>query len=271
MNNKPQRLSAGSDAARGFSIIELLVAVIIIGILVAIIVPRLSDRAEEAKRARVNQDLELIQKAQEQVLIDTSYFVRLYVLDDVRGDDGTPNAFPNNDADLVDGFAEEDTNAAYGNNERVFIDSRHQVLPTTERILDGTLASRVFERLVINETFYGWRGPYLTYQVDRNNGQPSAAGNARTYIGDDAWGNDYLLFTPEGLVNDFYQFDPATGTALIGNGLIANTITIKSVNYDCSVFDRFVVLSLGPNGLPGDGSGVAGRGFGTGDDLFRKF
>jgi prepilin-type N-terminal cleavage/methylation domain-containing protein len=254
----------------GFSIIELLVAIIIIGILVAIIVPRLSERSEQAKRARAEQDLELIQKAQEQAVIDTSFMVKLYVLDDTRGGDSVGNSIPNNVNDVVDSFRDEGLNSIYSgisvNAPRLFIDPQAQIISPTDRVVRDVIAAEIFQRLALpaNETNFGWRGPYITYQVDVNNGNPNGNGSARTYIGDDPWGNDYIMFTPEGMVDDLW--DPASGNA--GTGEVVATKTIGSVAYDCVVFDRFVVLSLGPNGVPGDGATPR---FGSGDDIYREF
>jgi prepilin-type N-terminal cleavage/methylation domain-containing protein len=263
MANPFNRFGEAGAGRRGFSIIELLVAVIIIGVLVSVIVPRLAERSEQAKRARVEQDLELIQKAQEQVVIDTSYMVRLFLLDDVRGGDSVGNAIPNNAADVVDSFGDEAFQALYNNRPNFFIDPDAQRLASgADRLLQGADTQQIFERLRDNETFFGWRGPYLTYQVDTN-----GPGGQRTYVGDDAWGNDYLMFTPEGLINDYV--DPVTGVA--GPGTVVTTITIGGNTYSNlqDAFDRFAILSLGPNGLPGDGT-AAGV-FGTDDDIVRRF
>ena len=73
---------------KAFSIIELLVAMIILGILVAIIVPVLASRTEQARLRKAEADLERIQNALETASIDTGYYYRIHVLDDGPGGDG---------------------------------------------------------------------------------------------------------------------------------------------------------------------------------------
>ncbi len=82
------RLSGINKTFKGFTIIEILIAIIIIGILVAIIIPRLATRADLARRRAAESDIEEIRKAQEHAGIDTGYYYRLYVLDDNPGGDG---------------------------------------------------------------------------------------------------------------------------------------------------------------------------------------
>ena len=79
---------------KGFSIIELLIAIIIIGILVAVIVPRLATRSELARQRAAKSDLEHIRNAEEHAGIDTGYYYRLYVLDDNPRGDGIGTGLP---------------------------------------------------------------------------------------------------------------------------------------------------------------------------------
>jgi len=250
-------LTTSRASRRGFSIIELIVAVIIIGILVMIIVPRLSDRSEQAKIARANTDLEIIQSALERCVIDFSFMVRLHVLDDVAGGDGLANTIADNNDDIIDGFSDEDLQTGFGVHPHLFNAgaNTHQLFfdPATGLMLGTAASQALFDRL---ETGTAWKGPYLTYQLDVNSDV-----QRRTFIGDDPFGNDYLIFTDEGMIDE----DPNSAT----NGQIITSVLIGSITYDCQVFDRTTVLSLGPNGVPGDGT--AANGFGEGDDLSRSF
>ena len=50
----------GMNAARGFTLIEILVVVVILGILAAIVVPRVMERPGEARVVRAKQDIQAI-------------------------------------------------------------------------------------------------------------------------------------------------------------------------------------------------------------------
>jgi len=242
-------LRSGSHSDRfGFSIIELLIAIIIIGILVAVIIPVLMNRAEEARVAAAESDLEHIQGAEERASIDTGYAYRFFVLDDVVGGDGRGIQDP---ADSIDGVRDEPLNdVIYGGPfvepRRMFIDTR------TGRFLIDYVS--LFTRLRRNETAFGWNGAYINFHrlrdADHND------------IPEDPWGEEYLLFTPAGVVDQI-------------NGTIETVFYYFAVDAGTTVplfgpfFDRFTVLSMGPNNAPGDGT-LNAR-FGTDDDLMRQF
>ncbi|MCX8036036.1 MAG: prepilin-type N-terminal cleavage/methylation domain-containing protein [Candidatus Sumerlaeia bacterium] len=228
----------------GFSIIELLIAVIIIGILVAIIIPVLLRKAEDARIAAAESDLEHLQAALERAYINTGHIFRFYVLDDLEGGDGryTPG-----DLSDLDGVRDEASNPTVIDPTRMFIDYK-------TGLFDANYIT-LYNRLSRNETDFGWGGPYINFSrmkdVDLND------------IPEDPWGEEYLLFTPEGVVNQV-------------NGTIETWYTFVARDTGANItiyrpfFDRFTILSKGPNGAPGDGTAFNAR-FGQGDDLFRQF
>ncbi len=221
----------------GFSIIELLVAIIIIGLLIAVIVPILSMRSKEAQHAAAMSDMQHIQDAQERAGVDTGFFYRLYVLDDNWAGDGYGLGDP---LDVQDGLLDEGNNRIYQNPKWIFVDVKTgEFFSNADTFYDNNIRAA-------NETAFNWHGRYITWQRDMN----------RNDIGDDPWGNDYLFFTKAGVV-------------LEPDGDIRNVYIGKDgLSYDAKVFDRPTILSLGPNGLPGSGSGTD---FGDDDDLKRQF
>ncbi|GAB4321738.1 MAG: hypothetical protein Kow0059_16540 [Candidatus Sumerlaeia bacterium] len=241
-----------------FSIVELLVAIIILGILVAIIVPRLASRTELARLRKAQADLEMIQNAQERASIDTGYLYRLYALDDNPDGDGIGYGAIN---DVNDGIKDEHLNTVIANPVQMFI---YPSGSNVGQLVDPGRAAALYVTLSNNETGFNWNGPYVTYQADKTN---LNANNFPDNIPDDPWGNNYLFFTREGLVQ---EFDDNTG-APVGQIVVTYQAT-NGASYDTRVFDRATILSMGPNGLPGDGStsGPDAR-FGRGDDLFRSF
>lgn len=234
-------------AQSGFTIIELIISVIIIGILVAIIIPVYVTRADEARLSAALQDLDALQTAQQHAAIDTGYFYRLYVLDDVAGGDNVPAS--NLTADRVDGIRDEALRSDVSNPKLLFIDVKSGTF-----LLGG---NAIFDRMAQNETAFNWNGPYVNVarKVSLKNPVPNVP--AGTPL--DPWGNPYLFFTKEGLVNDR---DGVISTVYVG---------LDGNSYNAVRFDRPTVLSLGPNGVPGNGAGSSEPHFGQGDDLYRQF
>jgi general secretion pathway protein G len=60
--------------ARGFTLIEIMVVVVILGILAAIIVPRIISRPEEAKLVKAKQDIRVLESALELYHLDNGFY-----------------------------------------------------------------------------------------------------------------------------------------------------------------------------------------------------
>jgi prepilin-type N-terminal cleavage/methylation domain-containing protein len=248
-----------SQARRGFTIVELVVAFIIIAILAGILVPSLLNRAEQARIAAAQADLVHLGDAQERVGIDTGFMLRVYALDDIGGPGD--NVAATDIGDVLESILDNrvTANNLYTDPINIFINL------ATENY--STQNDQRFLKLV-SESGYNWKGPYLQWPRDINqNDWP-----------DDPWGNDYLFFTRAGVI-----FPPQSGIVGGSNGqnqdgsATFNTTYVVigpdgTTSYPALVFDRPTFLSLGPNGLPGDGSGTSpGSGdFGFGDDLIHQ-
>lgn len=239
---------------KGFSIIELLIAIIIIGILVAVIVPRLATRSELARQRAAKSDLEHIRNAEERAGIDTGYYYRIYVLDDNLGGDSIGTGATN---DINDGVRDEILNTVAQNPLRIFINVN------TGDFLPDTAAFIQYRNMTENETGFGWNGRYITWQRDIYGFDRDAQGNLiPNDIPDDPWNHDYLFFTLKGLV-----LEP-NGAIVPSCALDANGNFSTGATYDCLRFDRFTFLSLGGDGLPGSQPDYV---FGTGDDLTEQW
>jgi len=221
-----------------FTIVEIVIAVIIIGILATTLIPVLIKKVEGAKVTSAKRDLEEIANAEDRVAIDTGYYVRLFALD--AGTTGTSVDF----GDLP-GFSSMDT---------IFInpDPRDQTLTTAQGLLDKLA-------YVTPESPYKWDGPYYNIHRDETLEQNDSVSTPKHLHGipNDPWGNDYLLFTREGLVKE-------------PDGEMVTIATDFSGSPATQVFDRPTVLSLGPNGVPGPDAGGQPA-FGKGDDIARAF
>ncbi len=243
-----------NKSRKGFSIIELLIAIIIIGILVAVIVPRLATRSEIARQRAAKSDLEQMRNAEEHAGIDSGYYYRIYVLDDNPGGDLIGTGGLN---DINDGIRDEVLNQIALNPIRIFINVN------TGEFMPDTSAINLYQDLIANETSFGWQGRYITWQKDFYGFQRDAQGNPiPNDIADDPWAHDYLFFTDKGLVLEPYG-EIVPGCSLDGNGNF-----VAGATYDCLRFDRFTLLSMGANGLPGADPNYV---FGTGDDIIEQW
>ncbi len=267
-------------SATGFSILELLIALIIIGILAVILIPLLSNRAKQARIRAAESDLERIATAQDMVAVDTGYFVRLFMLNDRPGPDADGEFLrPAGGTDVTgndyDSTGQYQT-AGYFNTNNLFFDI---VYPRVG--VNPPNGTELRTRLVRDETSFNWNGPYVNWQEDENFYTDSAFDDQEPRpdgIPDDPWGNNYLLFVPNGdTINGSSQ---QGGLVLEPDGDIVQSADFplgsaspEVTSIDCNVFDRPTLLSLGPNGLPGNGLGDASpeARMGAGDDIVRKF
>ena len=274
------RMRWRTSSRRGFSIIELLVAIIIIGVLVAVLIPVVSSRTEQARAARVQADLQAIADAMERVENDTGYLVRLFALNDVLRGDGVgykrdPRTAP---IDRADGLTDYQSTVTQpylqfdGSSNGLFID------PKTSAYALNVTRDEVIARLIANESTYdgsiAWNGPYVNWQKDKNvyAGDTTAL---RDSVPDDPWGNNYLLFLPPKTINGTTQgglvLEPSGRIVVTNVGQTGNQFS-QGGSFATDVFDRPTLVSLGPNGQPGNGGGGTGDGtFGGGDDYVRSF
>jgi general secretion pathway protein G len=68
------RAPVNSTSSRGFTLIEVLVVVAILGILAAIVVPRLMDRPDEARRVAAKADIASIVQALKLYRLDNGFY-----------------------------------------------------------------------------------------------------------------------------------------------------------------------------------------------------
>jgi type II secretory pathway pseudopilin PulG len=250
------------NSARGFTIVEIIMTFIIIGILTLILTPVISNRANDARLTAAAKDLEHLKDALERAHIDTGYIVRMYTLNDTGG--AGDNIAATDPLDRLESLSDntQTTNNIYDNPSSIFINASSQ---------DFVAASSQAQILTLVETNFLWHGPYIAdWRRDVNNNDWP----------DDPWGNDYLFFSARGVLSPPIQ--PGAGGTL-GQDFSEsfevdgpNPNNISTINTEALVFDRFVILSTGPNGLPGDGTNVlpasGGQGqYGLADDLVREF
>ncbi len=254
----------------GFNLIELLIALIIISVLTVMLVPSVGRRAEQARITACQDELRRLADAEERAATDLNYYLRLFALDDTATGDGMGFG----PTDTQDGIGDETLNNVFTVSPTVslFITLKNQ------EIVDfgsQAVADAAYRRLFGIESMAAaggttankWFGPYITITNDEKgtNAFTNLLPGHYPGIPNDPWGNDYIFFL-RGDVNNNTNSVPA-GAIVEPSGVVTGTYLGK----DATKFDRPTILSLGPNGVAGDGTGGTEGEFGKGDDLFVQF
>src|SRR6516165_12313402 len=72
--SRRRALEGGLPRARGFTLIEIMVVVIIIGLLAAVIVPQIMSRVDEARVTKAKQDIKSLETALTMFRLDNSKY-----------------------------------------------------------------------------------------------------------------------------------------------------------------------------------------------------
>lgn len=251
---------------RGFTIVEVVITFIIIGILTAVMVPTLINRSREAKIHACEQELQHLADAEERAAIDTGYLYRVFVLNDtdkpVTNDQTYKNHSILNLTNTMVATTNPNMKVSYSNLTTLFISTKAIAPKNGQDYYESGMQTTILSRLTSDITRFNWNGPYVNWSADANkNDWP-----------DDPWGNDYLFFTRQGVIyppdpnstdnntDKSFQFQ-TTGPPINGATGPAPAIDI---------FDRPTFLSLGPNGVPGPDA-AGNPVYGQGDDIVRSF
>ncbi len=239
---------------RGFTILEVVIAMIIISILTLVMMPTVTNRSNQARTTAAEHDMQALAEAESRASIDMGYYVVPWRLN---------NVIASSQETYLNTRSDDQTLLGYTGFDDMFINTVSLDVPGN--------VNQLYESFIDDETAFGWRGPYLNFRKDDNgNNWP-----------DDPWGNDYLLFTKAG---GMFPPDPPVGTDDADDGFVItgpdyidnNGATVTGISPLNGIFDRPTWISLGPNGLPGNGStpvvDETSQGFyGNGDDLVLPF
>ena len=243
---------------RGFSLIELLIAVLIIGILSSLAVVVVSERAQDARIKATRAEMIAFRDALQHASFDTGYYFRLYALDDVEGGDGIAHSSDIGLDDRVDGLLDEqERNPQFQN---IFISIQ------TGALYDLVRANTIWDRIELNETQFNWQGAYVAWKNEIERAE-SQTYDSRVIYGYplDPWGNPYFLFTQQGFVDE-QEGEILTETT--SQQTIEDAIGIDR-QFTPRRFDRMTIISLGPDGEVGDADEInpANTDIGRGDDI----
>ena len=250
-------------AQRGFSLIELLIAVLIIGILSSLAVVVVSERAQDARIKAARSDMIAFREALQHVSFDTGYYFRLYALDDVSGGDDIAHSDDTGaQVGRVDGLLDEQQrNPEFQN---VFISIQ------TGDLFNLTRATAIWDRIELNETQFNWQGAYVSWRHEVEKIETDPYDNTLIYgYPLDPWGNPYFLFTQQGFVDEREgEIIPPVGQAGDTQETITDVIGIDRL-FTPRRFDRMTIISLGPDGEVGDADVLnpTDTDIGRGDDI----
>lgn len=211
---------------KGFTILEVLIAVVIIGILVAVAISRYTQRTDEAKINIARSEMQMFAKAEQAIEIDTGYYVSLRVLAEVHN-----SLQPFNDTMGWRSYPIEADQWGYA--------------ITTA----GTWAEFSPGAWLNYQLASDWKGPYMefkqkgagsnTYGVYTNDvfpGSDSPPYDTKYGTPLDPWGSPYRLFGPVNTIGGSH--DPRLpfnkGINLTDRPLL-------------TPFDRFAIVSYGKN------------------------
>ncbi|MFB3897075.1 MAG: prepilin-type N-terminal cleavage/methylation domain-containing protein [bacterium] len=217
----------------GFTILEILIAVIIIAVLVAVAVSRFTQRTDDARYNTARSEMLQMAKAEQAIELDTGYYVMLRLLNDTPGNQGNSSlGWYEYSIGLDDGRA-IDTSGLFASKNNVDLQG-------------------------------DWRGPYMQFKqkgaqsnmlgVDTSDVYPEGGfGEISRYgIPLDPWGNAYRLYGPNQTLPYNY-------------GSINPDLAITDNRF---VFDRFTLVSFGKNTTRDFDKGAVGY---TGDDIIVPF
>ncbi|HOE63817.1 MAG TPA: prepilin-type N-terminal cleavage/methylation domain-containing protein [Candidatus Sumerlaeota bacterium] len=197
---------------KGFTAVEVTMVAAVIAILALIILPLFQKRAEKAKIAAAQDDLQGLAKAEILANADTDWYFRLQDLDNTKLYPGTPD--------------ERDVSVPHALWDRFLDVTNREIL--ARRWEGPYIAIQTLSSTKLATALADWDPAF--FQQNAQGWYPipvySGIDNGDDNIPKDPWGGPYIFFAP------------------------------GETNYGGSTFRyaNAVIYSMGPNGLPGDGS-----------------